>query len=144
MHPFLSSHPLVVSPATTNHHGGSKHHPRSNSADSQSPTATVSVSESISTKRKCLWPGSWCPGSPTKQWPDHSIWSHPSSVHCRRERSVHPPSPSWLHFSRPNTGVAGYLKSLNDLAKTAKADYILHTGDFGFYDNTSLERIAEK
>lgn len=40
--------------------------------------------------------------------------------------------------------VRGYLKSLNDLAKTAKADYILHTGDFGFYDNTSLERIAEK
>lgn len=38
----------------------------------------------------------------------------------------------------------GNLKSLNDLAKIAKADYILHTGDFGFYDNTSLERIAEK
>jgi hypothetical protein len=40
--------------------------------------------------------------------------------------------------------VAGNLKSLNELAKTAKADYILHTGDFGFYDNSSLERIAEK
>ncbi|KIX03876.1 uncharacterized protein Z518_07429 [Rhinocladiella mackenziei CBS 650.93] len=40
--------------------------------------------------------------------------------------------------------VRGNLKSLNDLAKTARADYILHTGDFGFYDNTSLERIAEK
>ncbi|KAL2397672.1 hypothetical protein ABEF93_003118 [Exophiala dermatitidis] len=40
--------------------------------------------------------------------------------------------------------VRGNLKSLNELAKTAKADYILHTGDFGFYDNTSLERIAEK
>jgi hypothetical protein len=38
----------------------------------------------------------------------------------------------------------GNLKSLNDLARQAKADYILHTGDFGFYDNTSLERIAEK
>ncbi len=36
------------------------------------------------------------------------------------------------------------LKSLNDLARQAKADFILHTGDFGFYDNTSLERIAEK
>jgi hypothetical protein len=33
---------------------------------------------------------------------------------------------------------------MNELAKTARADYILHTGDFGFYDNTSLERIAEK
>ncbi|KAJ9614414.1 hypothetical protein H2200_002550 [Cladophialophora chaetospira] len=40
--------------------------------------------------------------------------------------------------------VRGNLKSLNDLARQAKADYILHTGDFGFYDNTSLERIAEK
>ncbi|EXJ82716.1 hypothetical protein A1O3_06530 [Capronia epimyces CBS 606.96] len=38
----------------------------------------------------------------------------------------------------------GNLKSLNELAKTARADYILHTGDFGFYDNTSLERIADK
>ncbi|CAK7275268.1 hypothetical protein SEPCBS119000_006607 [Sporothrix epigloea] len=26
----------------------------------------------------------------------------------------------------------------------ARADYIIHTGDFGFYDDTSLERIAEK
>lgn len=39
---------------------------------------------------------------------------------------------------------AGNLRSLNDLAKTANASYILHTGDFGFYDDTSLERIAEK
>jgi len=38
----------------------------------------------------------------------------------------------------------GNLRSLNELAKTARADYILHTGDFGFYDHTSLERIAEK
>ncbi|KAK6364589.1 hypothetical protein LTS17_012062 [Exophiala oligosperma] len=40
--------------------------------------------------------------------------------------------------------VRGNLRSLNDLARTARADYILHTGDFGFYDHTSLERIAEK
>ena len=39
---------------------------------------------------------------------------------------------------------AGNLRSLNDLAETAKADYVLHTGDFGFYDETSLERIADK
>jgi hypothetical protein len=38
----------------------------------------------------------------------------------------------------------GNLSSLNDLARTANADYILHTGDFGFYDQTSLERIADK
>ncbi|KAI1336997.1 ser/Thr protein phosphatase [Xylariaceae sp. FL0016] len=40
--------------------------------------------------------------------------------------------------------VRGNLRSLNDLAKQANADHIIHTGDFGFYDDTSLERIAEK
>ncbi|KXJ96801.1 hypothetical protein Micbo1qcDRAFT_129812 [Microdochium bolleyi] len=40
--------------------------------------------------------------------------------------------------------VRGHLQSLNDLAKQARADHILHTGDFGFYDDSSLERIAEK
>ena len=38
----------------------------------------------------------------------------------------------------------GNLRSLNELAKNAQADHIIHTGDFGFYDDTSLERIAEK
>lgn len=38
----------------------------------------------------------------------------------------------------------GNLRSLNELAKAAKADYILHTGDFGFYDENSLDRIADK
>ncbi|GAM42460.1 hypothetical protein TCE0_044f16465 [Talaromyces pinophilus] len=40
--------------------------------------------------------------------------------------------------------VRGNLKSLNELAKQAHADHIIHTGDFGFYDDTSLERIADK
>ncbi|KAF2760449.1 hypothetical protein EJ05DRAFT_450153 [Pseudovirgaria hyperparasitica] len=40
--------------------------------------------------------------------------------------------------------VRGNLRSLNDLANEARADYIIHTGDFGFYDDRSLERIAEK
>jgi hypothetical protein len=40
--------------------------------------------------------------------------------------------------------VRGHLNSLNTLAREAKANYIIHTGDFGFYDNSSLERIAEK
>ncbi|KAJ5666485.1 uncharacterized protein N7477_008933 [Penicillium maclennaniae] len=40
--------------------------------------------------------------------------------------------------------VRGNLKSLNDLARQARADHIIHTGDFGFYDDTSLERIADK
>ena len=38
----------------------------------------------------------------------------------------------------------GNLRSLNELARLAKADFILHTGDFGFYDDSSLERIADK
>ena len=38
----------------------------------------------------------------------------------------------------------GNLRSLNELAKAARADYILHTGDFGFYDETSLDRMADK
>jgi len=38
----------------------------------------------------------------------------------------------------------GNLRSLNDLAREAKAKYILHTGDFGFYDDRSPDRIAEK
>ena len=38
----------------------------------------------------------------------------------------------------------GHLRQLNELARNAKADYIIHTGDFGFYDETSIERIAEK
>jgi hypothetical protein len=40
--------------------------------------------------------------------------------------------------------VRGHLRQLNELARNAKADYIIHTGDFGFYDETSIERIAEK
>lgn len=40
--------------------------------------------------------------------------------------------------------VRGNLKSLNDLAKQARADHIIHTGDFGFYDESSLDRIADK
>lgn len=40
--------------------------------------------------------------------------------------------------------VRGHLRTLNELAKKANADYILHTGDFGFYDDSSLDRIADK
>ncbi|KAK5987730.1 hypothetical protein PT974_11863 [Cladobotryum mycophilum] len=40
--------------------------------------------------------------------------------------------------------VRGNLRSLNELAKQARADHIIHTGDFGFYDDTSLERIVDK
>lgn len=39
---------------------------------------------------------------------------------------------------------AGNLQSLNQLAADARANYIIHTGDFGFYDDRSLDRIAEK
>ncbi|KNG50841.1 ser thr protein phosphatase family protein [Stemphylium lycopersici] len=40
--------------------------------------------------------------------------------------------------------VRGNLQSLNQLAADARANYIIHTGDFGFYDDRSLDRIAEK
>ncbi|KAF2009674.1 hypothetical protein BU24DRAFT_455610 [Aaosphaeria arxii CBS 175.79] len=40
--------------------------------------------------------------------------------------------------------VRGNLQSLNQLAADARASYIIHTGDFGFYDDRSLDRIAEK
>ncbi|KAF2257588.1 hypothetical protein CC78DRAFT_210339 [Lojkania enalia] len=40
--------------------------------------------------------------------------------------------------------VRGNLQSLNQLAADARANYIIHTGDFGFYDERSLDRIAEK
>ncbi|KAI9781744.1 MAG: hypothetical protein M1839_005737 [Geoglossum umbratile] len=40
--------------------------------------------------------------------------------------------------------VRGNLRSLNELAKQARADHIVHTGDFGFYDESSLDRIADK
>lgn len=52
------------------------------------------------------------------------------------------PSPHQCHQSL--TIPPGHLRQLNDLARNAKADYIIHTGDFGFYDETSIERIAEK
>ena len=38
----------------------------------------------------------------------------------------------------------GHLQSLNELARNARADFIIHTGDFGFYDERSMDRIAEK
>lgn len=45
---------------------------------------------------------------------------------------------------KANGDLVGNLSSLNDLARQARADHIIHTGDFGFYDETSLDRIAEK
>lgn len=39
---------------------------------------------------------------------------------------------------------SGNLKSLNDLAAQARADCVVHSGDFGFYDEESLKRIADK
>ena len=64
-------------------------------------------------------------------------------MHCRREGYVLALILCWkkmriLIFS------LGNLRSLNDLAAEARAQYIIHTGDFGFYDDHSLDRIAEK
>lgn len=49
-----------------------------------------------------------------------------------------------FHFPGNADKFKGNLRSLNELAKQARADHIIHTGDFGFYDDTSLDRIAEK
>lgn len=40
--------------------------------------------------------------------------------------------------------IAGNLKNLNSLAAQHDASAIIHTGDFGFYTNESLERISDK
>jgi hypothetical protein len=50
----------------------------------------------------------------------------------------------WIRSTNPKLTLLGNLKSLNELAKQARADHIIHTGDFGFYDESSLDRIAEK
>lgn len=49
-----------------------------------------------------------------------------------------------MRLSTSKLTLAGNLRSLNELAKQARADHIIHTGDFGFYDDSSLDRIAEK
>jgi hypothetical protein len=49
-----------------------------------------------------------------------------------------------LRLSTSKLTFKGNLRSLNELAKQARADHIIHTGDFGFYDDSSLDRIAEK
>ena len=49
-----------------------------------------------------------------------------------------------MRGGRVLTSRTGSLRQLNELARNAKADYIVHTGDFGFYDDSSLERIADK
>ncbi|KAI7854633.1 hypothetical protein BDC45DRAFT_482158 [Circinella umbellata] len=40
--------------------------------------------------------------------------------------------------------VRGNISQLNELARVANADYIIHTGDFGFYDRSSLDRISDR
>jgi hypothetical protein len=50
----------------------------------------------------------------------------------------------WIHCRPTELTFVGNLRSLNELAKQARADHIIHTGDFGFYDESSLDRIAEK
>ncbi|KAH8115766.1 hypothetical protein DFH11DRAFT_1587009 [Phellopilus nigrolimitatus] len=40
--------------------------------------------------------------------------------------------------------VRGRLSSLNDMAREAGAKAIIHTGDFGFFESSSLERINDR
>ena len=38
----------------------------------------------------------------------------------------------------------GKLDIINDMAKQARATCVIHTGDFGFYDVNSVDRMNEK
>ncbi|KAG2014009.1 Ser/Thr protein phosphatase [Coprinopsis cinerea AmutBmut pab1-1] len=40
--------------------------------------------------------------------------------------------------------IRGRLSALNDLARDANAKAIIHTGDFGFFESTSLEKINDR
>ncbi|KAJ7672117.1 hypothetical protein B0H17DRAFT_1084501 [Mycena rosella] len=40
--------------------------------------------------------------------------------------------------------IRGRLSALNDLAREANADAIIHTGDFGFFETNSLDRINDR
>ncbi|KAI7882547.1 hypothetical protein K492DRAFT_176289 [Lichtheimia hyalospora FSU 10163] len=40
--------------------------------------------------------------------------------------------------------VRGNISHLNQLARDTNADFIIHTGDFGFYERSSLERISDR
>lgn len=65
-------------------------------------------------------------------------------MYCRRQRYGKHFGREREYWQTDSVRITGNLRSLNDLAKQARADYIIHTGDFGFYDDTSLERIADK
>jgi len=38
----------------------------------------------------------------------------------------------------------GKLDVINELARRARADAVIHAGDFGFYDDSSYERLSER
>ena len=40
--------------------------------------------------------------------------------------------------------IRGQISSINSLAQQYEATHVLHTGDFGFYDNSSLDRMTDK
>lgn len=40
--------------------------------------------------------------------------------------------------------IRGNISFLNELCKKANAQYIIHTGDFGFHDNSSLDKMNER
>ncbi|GJJ07801.1 hypothetical protein Clacol_002006 [Clathrus columnatus] len=40
--------------------------------------------------------------------------------------------------------VRGRINTINELVEEAKADVVIHTGDFGFFENSSLERINDR
>jgi len=45
---------------------------------------------------------------------------------------------------RSRSDYLGKLSLINSMAKKVNAQYVIHTGDFGFYDDESLDRMNEK
>ncbi|KAH7921711.1 hypothetical protein BV22DRAFT_1038311 [Leucogyrophana mollusca] len=82
--------------------------------------------------------------------------SRPASASTRPAVSPHPRPP--VHQVNTQTKVLdtthgrilciadirGRLSGLNDLAREANAKAIIHTGDFGFFESNSLERINDR
>ncbi|KAI9818805.1 MAG: hypothetical protein M1827_007625 [Pycnora praestabilis] len=62
----------------------------------------------------------------------------------RGSQASYPADPPMFRYVLIASQTIGNLRSLNELARQARAEYVIHTGDFGFYDESSLERIADK
>ncbi|CAG8539312.1 14188_t:CDS:10, partial [Ambispora leptoticha] len=75
-----------------------------------------------------------------------------SSIHVNNHNSTRPPAPNGISINTSNLPISnnstilniegGNISQLNTLAETTGAKYVIHTGDFGFYEKSTLERIT--